>query len=201
MQYIPYVDSDKLRERIRNLHYLDPEKNTPGVISKIVGKPVTTVCFHLKALGISIRQRPRQGVTYCMVCGKNAIEPSLRLVCRDHQCTRLFVDTFTICQVRREEAEVYLLTQIPQGPRAIIPLETFALCTKDGVHRAYIDEVDHLKYHIYCWKKSIGERTIRQPTPLWIHEFEKKQHKERLKEADYIRRNEYSEHALPRRIR
>jgi hypothetical protein len=193
-----YEDSKKLRNKIRDLYYLGYGTKD---IAKMVERPETTVSYHLKALGLLTRKRHRRDVSYCMVCGENPVDPVLSLVCRENgDCSYMYIRTFISCQMPAEEAKVYILTNVPFGILPSVPMDTAVVCV-DGYHRVYLDKIDHLKYHIYRWQKAKGVRAHRPPTPLWLDKEEERKYKERLKEADYIRRNALSEHPQPKRIR
>ena len=198
-RYEKYEESKKLRNEIRVLKHIG---YTNEKIAEKVGRPASTVSYHLKALGLLERHRRRRDVDYCLVCGKNRVDPVLSLVCRqDGDCVYLFVRTFTVCQMPVEDAEVYILGNVPFGILPNIPMDTAVVCTDNVVHRVFCDKIDHLRYHIHRWQKAKGVPTHRPPTPLWIDREEERKYKERVKEADYVRRNALSEHPQPKRIR
>jgi hypothetical protein len=195
--FTPYIDSTKLKEVIRIKHLIG---KTNQEISSETGKPIQLVSYYLKKLGLS-RPRQRRGITYCLACSKNPVDPVLGLVCRDQDCMNVYMNTFMICQMKQEDAEVKLLLEVTPSTSVNIPMDTAVICTRNNVTKVWQDKIDHLKYHIYHWRRSRGDRAFRPPTPLWINTLEDKAYKAKLKDLDHRRKSMFSEDPQLRRPR
>lgn len=203
MAYIPYIDARKKMETISHRAYLG-ESNKE--IAKAMGISTTQVSYYLKRLGVSRPKLPRRDrVPLCVVCRTRPVSDSIPHVCSDRACISTFLDTvecsnrlMTYVDGRMIPVDSDTKVACDIAGKTLFPLpKGVKVCVANDVTRVFSSLADHIRYHAYI----LLGKPRRPPVPLWVNESELRIYRQATRDLEQRRRNTYSEHPQPERLR